>query len=185
MNTTELPQDAAALRTLAETIKQITDRQAIQDALVTYCRGIDRCDLELALSIVHLDDPQFADALRLETTASVERHRDHYLSSIHYVTNVVIRLDGDTASSESYLHGTLKYQRDGQLYHQKGGGRWLDRWAFRNGAWRISQPRKFMLEWSRLDPVAEEMTAVSKEGAQDRYSSSARDRQDLSYDFVP
>lgn len=184
MDITELPKDTAGVSALAAAIKQITDRQAIRDALVAYCRGLDRCDLELALSAFHLDDPAVAEEIRSRVTQSVDRHRDHYLSSIHYLTNETIRIDGDSATSESYTHGTLLFQRDGKLFHQKGGGRWLDKLAFRNGAWRISAPRKMILEWTRLDPVDEELTPVSKSVAGSLYSPAARDRQDLSYEFV-
>ncbi len=56
----------------------------------------------------------------------------------HQIANSVIEVDGDRASSETYLTATLwTVPRDGKQTEVCVRGRYLDRWSKRDGRWAI------------------------------------------------
>ncbi|HPG27475.1 MAG TPA: nuclear transport factor 2 family protein, partial [Myxococcota bacterium] len=88
-------------------LRALLDQQAIRDVLSRYCRGLDRMDKEMAYAVWHDGGTAFYDGIFEGTgrgfvdwvwTAheAMERHS-------HQITNVLIELDGDRASSESYV----------------------------------------------------------------------------------
>jgi hypothetical protein len=91
---------------LESAVRELQDRQAIHDCLMTYSRGIDRLDRELLLSVYHedaVDDhgvfvgtrEQFVDWV-------IPMHAAAQLSHQHCILNYTIELDGDVAHTEAY-----------------------------------------------------------------------------------
>lgn len=129
-----------------------SDMQDIRDALMRYCRGIDRGD-EVALASAYHDDAtehhgpfegRVADFIPfvIDILKTLE-------VSMHMILNVLIELDGDVAASEAYF---IAIQREGGAdVEDHIGGRYLDRFERRNGEWRIAH-RLVVLDWSRRDP---------------------------------
>lgn len=76
--------------------------------------------------------------------------------SLMCLSNIVIKLDGNFADSESYVVDTHVFERDGETYHWCAGGRYIDRFERRNGEWRIFNRISYM-DWSRIEHVDPKM----------------------------
>ena len=163
----------------ANEMQWLLDRQAIRDVLSRYCRGLDRMDRPLADTVWHEGGTAFYDGIFegtgagfldwvWESHAAMDRHS-------HQITNVLIELDGDRATSESYVTVVLwtKPDAEGNQLELVGRGRYLDRWEKRDGAWGITE-RTHLLDMSSAFPL----------GRADVSEGSTRDREDLSYGFL-
>ena len=177
--------------TLERLVGELRDRQAIHDCLMTYCRGIDRLDRELLLSVYHpdaIDDhgvfvgspEEFADwAIAMHTTT--------HLSHQHCIFNYTCDLDGDVAHTESYFMFVGLNRKGNPL--AMSGGRYIDRFEKRSGRWAISA-RLCVRDWAPLSATPESLDQASltvapldartrelmRQGPQ-----SSRDRSDPSY----
>lgn len=127
----------------------LLDRFEIQDLLYRYCRGVDRCDEVLVRSAYHPDSYDDRGYWRGNghefATFIVERLRAANSATTHAVTNVLIEVDGDTATSESLVRATL-VRRDHPATVDIVGARYLDRLSRREGVWGIDQ-RLVVLDW--------------------------------------
>jgi len=130
-------------------IDALIDRQAITDCLTRYARGIDRHDSAMVASAYHegaIDDhtvyigpgKQFAEQVNAA-------HDTIWTAHQHYVTNVTIELNGDEAHVESYWLVAGRRKADHAL--DMHGGRYVDRFARRDGIWAIAA-RICAYEWS-------------------------------------
>jgi hypothetical protein len=139
-------------------VRDLLDKQAIREVLLRYCRGIDRVDGELIRSVYHDDAVEDHGAFAGKTPdefVGYATERSHVFSATsHYVTNQLIELDGDVASSEAYFLVVHRGERDGEAYDVVAGGRYVDRFERRNGEWKIAR-RTVVHDWSRVDPVTE------------------------------
>ena len=92
-------------RTTDDAIRELADRAAIQDVMLRYARGVDRKDLALVASCF-TSDASYEGALAHGTIAdALVRLRDamaRYDSTMHFVGNQLVEINGDTASSETY-----------------------------------------------------------------------------------
>jgi hypothetical protein len=162
-----LPADAS----LEEKIAYLLDLEALRDVLLRYCRGVDRGDEELLLSVYHPD--AYEDHAHLFQGTGVdfvgrvmEMYADRPTPMQHVLTNARFEIDGDVAYGESYVvvrHASVPEDR-----HPDGFARYLDRYERRQGEWRIAY-RKLVLEWD----------GVGGDGYD--YGGSRRDRSDPSY----
>jgi len=159
---------------------EIIAHHQIRSALARAARGIDRIDKDLMLSAFHpgaLDHHGTYDGTA-EGFAdwAVARHKAGILASTHIVTNEYIEVKGNVAYCESYSTGVQRYMKDGQLYDVFAGGRYIDRFELRDGAWKIAE-RTCVVDWDRIDPVTERFEGpLTKDLTQGR-----RTREDYSY----
>lgn len=135
---------------LASAIAAIADRQAIAANLANHSRGIDRCDAALLKSVYHPDAAvsygmfngpaaDFADLIvRLIATRPMTLHRH---------CNRSIRVDGDSAVSESYVIAYLERTNEEPPLQTMVGGRYLDRHEKRGGVWKMAH-RLYVLDWN-------------------------------------
>lgn len=95
------------VETLARSVRALQDRQDIRDCVHNYCRGVDRFDRDLLLSVYHSDaiddhgifvgDPaDFADW-------AFAFHGAQQRSTQHIVTYHTCELDGDVAPHRDLL----------------------------------------------------------------------------------
>ena len=161
-------------------LEEISARVEIYDALLRYCRGIDRRDHAL------IQSAYFPDALDQRAynpdDASPKGIADRAVAgfgelpeySQHHITNVIIELDiaAGVAKVESYhiaFHPvgpetSLKFApEDGQCHLRFAGGRYLDRFECRNGEWRIAE-RVSVVDWSRDDIPGNPIWPTLREG---------------------
>jgi len=190
--------DAQTLQTLLVT----ADRQAIENLLGTYCRAIDRLDVDLLKSVYHPDGFDDHGAMKLNAHEFAEKIIDTLRAlcsySMHTVTQTVIDVKGDKAISESYYLGYhtiaggeesigtffgpayLAEQRaKGNLDRPHAymcGGRYIDVLHRRDGRWRIFH-RRMTNEYSISQPESDRGEGMPAAF----FTSSARDRTDTVY----
>jgi ketosteroid isomerase-like protein len=146
--------------TTQQRLLTLLDERDIHDVLVRYCRGVDRCDLDLITSCYHedaVDDHGTWRARGRDAAAMiVERVRPGPDTAMHFMGNVRIEVEGDTAFAESYLMAYRAFQREGKGYTRVRALRFVDRFTRRDGQWRISE-RVVADDWNRVDEVVEAM----------------------------
>ena len=156
-------------------LDELLARQAINDCLVRYIRGIDRHDEELIGSAYHegaLDDHTMYFGLGREFGPTVnafhsERWRDHQ----HVLSNVHIDFNGDGSEAhvESYWIAVgVRFDGSVDLH----GGRYVDRFDQRDGQWAIAA-RLTVSTWG-LNP--QDMAASLA-----AFPTGRQDKSDVSY----
>ena len=68
----------------------------------------------------------------------------------HQLSNILIVVDGDTATSESYVHACIRMDENDIVVR----GRYLDTWSRRDGEWRIDE-RRYENDLTQVIPVNE------------------------------
>ena len=137
----------------------LLDKQEIYEALMRYCRAIDRCDEELLRTVYHPD--AWDDHGTFNGPASefipwvMQGLHERFTLTTHIVTNVLIEVEGDTGHSESYVNSFHLEQRDGQEWEWVFSGRYVDRFERRNGAWKIAR-RTTVFDWESMRPATTE-----------------------------
>ncbi len=153
-----------------EELQELLDKQALNDLLVRYCRGVDRLDEELILSCYHpdaYDDHGTFKGSPPELVAWLKRTGPAVSFMEHKLSNIYLEIRGDVAFGESY---SAMHLQKGDLFAQ-GYGRFIDRFERRDGDWRIAR-RRVTLEWA--SPELGYDTAD--------FAPSRRDRSDPSYE---
>jgi hypothetical protein len=133
-------------------LQRLADELQIHKVLATYCRGVDRCDKAILQSAYWPDATEehgifngkawdFAEFIvPLIRTMKV---------TMHSISNTFIELDGDRATSETYVvaYHLMDAEGGGQA-EMIVGGRYLDEFQRRDGEWRISK-RLFVHDWNQ------------------------------------
>ncbi|MFJ8019452.1 nuclear transport factor 2 family protein [Streptomyces sp. NPDC096311] len=155
------------------------DERAITKVIQRFCRGADRFDGDLVRSAFHEDATAdygkvfSGPAQELGSAEKLEAlHAPTWTNHQHFVTNIDIDLDGDTAHVETYMLGVFRRVDGGGL--DVSGGRYVDRFERRNGEWRIAH-RVNVGEWNTRIPVDREVEM------RDLFVGGRRDRSDVSY----
>jgi len=158
-----------------EAVAELLAKQAITEALYKYCRAMDRMDNELGKSVFHADAPADYGGMYQGTGHGFIEYvygaHAGMLLHQHQLGNVLVTVNGDTASSESYV--TVSFRRKdetGAVVGMRSCGRYLDRWEKRGGRWAISN-RLYLHLFDETHPVA----------ASQFPSTGTRDRTDPSY----
>lgn len=132
----------------------LADRFAIDEVLVRYCRGVNRCDAdELRRGFASDATIDFGTGPH-----PVDGAIDRILANLrpmrmtqHSISNVLIRIDGDQARAETYTTSLHIVGLPGQWAEMVIGGRYLDRLARIDGEWRIAE-RVYVMDWNRQGP---------------------------------
>ncbi|WP_419946495.1 nuclear transport factor 2 family protein [Candidatus Poriferisodalis sp.] len=138
-------------------------RRQIHDALLSYCRGIDRLRPEIISAAFHpgamLHDygaePMSIEQFAEHAPGTLKRK---FAATQHRIANTTIELDSSDsdeergATVESYV---LAYHWEatadvGRLH--TFNGRYIDRFAERDGRWKIVQ-RHLRVDWSKVESV--------------------------------
>lgn len=150
-------------------LQEIADRMAITEVIYRYCRAMDRIDAGLGYSVWHEDgEADYGAIYRGSGRGFVEWvcgvHRTMRALS-HQVSNVLITLDGDRATSESCVTATLRRQDGERLVQTSAWGRYLDRWSRRGGRWAIDR-RIYLHDFDEVREIT--ATATPATGRHDR-----------------
>jgi len=152
--------DAARLKAL----DQMLAREQIRQCLVRYTRGIDRHDAALVASAYHADGEDEHGLGREVASHASSVHDTIWEAHQHFLTNITIDLDGDTAHAESYfLVAGRRKQNSATDIH---GGRYVDRFERRDGQWAITD-RIRIYEWGFPAEQAVESLKSFRLGAHD------------------
>lgn len=162
--------DALELR-----LRRMLDIQDIRDVLMRYCRGVDRGEPSLIEQAYHpdaIDDhgdfvARGADIPELFAKMSGRSP----FGGMHFIGNVLIEVEGETAYAESYFMAIKDVARDGKRHLRVRAGRYVDRFERRDGQWRIIE-RVLADEWNRIDET------VASLGGPERYRFGKRGAED-------
>ncbi|MEP6546336.1 MAG: nuclear transport factor 2 family protein [Gammaproteobacteria bacterium] len=162
-------------------VEVVWDHLQINKILATYCRAIDRCDKELLRTVYWpdaLEDHGIFNGNALEFAEFIVPLLSGMKSTMHQISNVLIELHGTHAAVETYV---VAYHAvpaaDGSMADLVVGGRYLDKFERRGGAWRIAH-RTFVMDWNQNQPS----TAIWESGLFEQLKvRGSHDRSDPSY----
>jgi len=123
-----------------DALEELVAKQAITEALHRYCHGLDRFDRAQA-DIWHPGGAASYEGIFEGTGAGfldwVWPVHETFERTSHQVTNILIEVDGDRATSETYVTVCLR----GAEADIVGRGRYHDTWSRRDGRWGVDVRR--------------------------------------------
>jgi hypothetical protein len=139
-------------------LAELLSKQEITEVLYLRGRAGDRRDPELALRCYHEGATEEHEghtgtaADFILNASMISPNSKKAVSCLwHFISNVMIELDGDEAKAESYhIAVIVREENEGSL--ARIGGRYLDRFALRDGRWAIAH-RSVIFDWSRVEPI--------------------------------
>lgn len=162
-------------------IEGVLAKQAIAEALYSYCRGLDRMDRATYDTVfapgAAMDYGQHYKGTAEGFAEWVWEAHEAMQAHSHQITNILVHVDpsGDRAASEAYVTVCLRTKPDesGKVFDVVDRGRYLDRWE-RNGAgeWRVTE-RTFL---SDIQEIVDASTSPP--------ATAVRDRTDPSYQLL-
>jgi hypothetical protein len=158
---------------MAYTLEQLSDLQLIRDAVLRYCRGIDRLDAEemkRAYWPDAVDDHGvFAGNGWTFVDRVVESHA-RWRATMHCIANHTIDLEPDGVSARGEIYNITYLFAADSTAMSTWFGRYLDRYEKRGSDWRIIH-RACVHEATRVsapgDPMALDVAAF-RSGSDDR-----------------
>lgn len=130
-------------------IGRIADIQAIANVLARHSRGVDRADAGLLASCYHHDgavDYRFFAGPAAAFADVLTGAQKSQPITLHRTAQMWIALDGDRATSESYVMAYASGADEiGQAMQRLICGRYLDAHARRGGEWRLTH-RTYVLD---------------------------------------
>jgi len=166
-------------------LQAVADKQDILDVIMRFCRGVDRLDEDLLRSCYHAesydDHGHYKGDGQAFAAYIVTSLRERTSMTSHRVANVLIELDPDDydrARAESYVLAYLRRTGDdGRARLDLFAGRYVDRFARREGVWRIAS-RVVVHDWSSSIVLEGDFPMVL-----DIFNQGRRDRSDLVYEI--
>jgi len=163
---------------MSDAVSQLADKAAIRDLIYTYCRAVDRLDVPLGHSIWHEDGVAdygaFYQGDGRGVIDAICKSHENLDSHSHQVSNILIRLEGIRAWSESYVTGTMRRKADGKVFQIGIWARYLDAWEKRGGRWGLVK-REVMHDHDEV----REVTPAGQPGR------ATRGPDDPSYAYLP
>ena len=130
----------------ARALEEVATKAVTTEGLYRYCRGVDRMDRAVTLSLWHPGGtadyrPWYSgDAAGLVDWLWVAHAT--VVAHVHQVHNVLIELDGSRAASEAYFTAVLRIEPSpGRLVDRIVRGRYLDLWSAPAGVWAVDHRR--------------------------------------------
>jgi uncharacterized protein (TIGR02246 family) len=121
----------------------LEDKDAIREAMAAYCQALDSCRFADVAGLFAEDGIWTTDYGTAQGRAAIEKQ----LSSVvprkgegpqrkHYITNIIIKVDGDSAKSVSDY---LIIREAGADLIPVMGGTYRDEWVRQDGTWRFKK----------------------------------------------
>ena len=139
----------------AEKLAQLLAKDAIREVLYLYCHATDRADHAQLLACFHADaelDFGYFTGGPHDLIAFSTSFLARFSGTHHCLSNPVIRIDGETAETLSYISAVhSQWRRRSGTFDMIGWGRYVDRFERRAGDWKIAH-RKVMFDWTMEFP---------------------------------
>jgi hypothetical protein len=138
------------IKTVSQLKDELADREAIRDCLFRYSRAVDRCDMALLRTVYWpgaMDYHSGFSGTAEEFILWAEPGLRAMAHKVHMLGNILIDLNGDKASVETYFWA-VGVIPDGAARETTCAGRYLDRFERRDDEWRVAE-RMVLLEWFR------------------------------------
>lgn len=123
-----------------ERFQEIIDKQDIQDLMIHYAERIDAKDPAGAAACfaadgigVYWGDYKGPEAIAERLTGILEP----FSATSHHLSNVQIKLDGETATVLSYVYAFHRFAETNEAMHY--WGRWVDELRKDLGRWRFTR----------------------------------------------
>ena len=125
-------------------LDELVAKDAIREQIYNYARAVDRMDKELLTRVWHPDGTaNFVSSYEGTVAGFVERVwslHEPLVAHSHQMTNILIKVDGDTAVSETYVMTSLHAQpTEESATTRLARGRYADTWSKRDGRWAIDE----------------------------------------------
>jgi hypothetical protein len=140
---------------MTDELDTLLAEQAITEVLYRYCHAVDRMDPDLGAMIWHEEGRAHYEGIFDGTGAEFiefvfEQHRGCDATS-HQLTNVLIDVEGERATSESYVTACIRTFGVDVVVR----GRYVDSWSRRAGVWRIAE-RRYTNDITQIIPVGDQ-----------------------------
>ena len=160
-------------------LHELAAKEAIRDQIHNYARGLDRMDRTLALQVWHPDGTaDYLGQYKGLGSGFIDyawRAHEKIMGHTHQMTNIVIKVNGDTAVSETYLIASLRSEPTAESSSTNLiRGRYADKWSKRDGRWAIDH-RVMVVDFSTRHDAA----------GPNRQGFMRRDRTDPTYQVFP
>ena len=145
-------------------------------------RGLDRCDKELLQTCFHegaTDDHGLFKGDASEFCEWVINELGKYERTQHFISNVNIKFDNETARTEAYFFAHHVVPGEVGKKDVIAAGRYLDQFELRNDEWKIVH-RKALYDWSRVDETKDGWSAPP---ISEILTRGQQGKDDLSYAF--
>lgn len=140
---------------LEAAVQELVDRAAVCDLLLHYAHAVDRRDLE-AVAACFTPGALYKGSLgegTIEIALAALRDRIvQYASTMHFIGNQLVQIDGDRGSAETYAIAYHRLTGEDGPRNLTVGVRYLDDVVRTPQGWRISR-REVRLEWERFDEL--------------------------------
>lgn len=137
-------------------VQGLLDKQEIYEAVMRFCRGVDRLDADLIKSAYHSDGYDDHGVIKGNVDEFVEifvpMAKKYFISTSHIICNQLIDIHDDVARCESYYIAVTVQKQGGEEIQETHYGRYIDRFEKRAVGWRIAH-RLAVLDASRSDVV--------------------------------
>jgi ketosteroid isomerase-like protein len=124
-------------------VDRLLAEHAIRHALVEYCRGVDRGDVDRVLAVYHedaVDHHGTWDGLAHEDLpAALQRLLDRTRSTVHFLGPSTFTWEESTVHVETDVLALHLVPVEGGTNVEHLHGHYLDRFSCRDGDWRIAE----------------------------------------------
>jgi SnoaL-like domain len=146
--------------------RELAAKQAIAELSYRYMRGLDRLDRELLASVFHADarvNYGFFAGRAADFVDFAMRALESHGANHHMIGQVLIELRGAQATGEIYFQAFHRIVEAGAEKDLFIAGRYVDRYALRDGAWKIAF-RSEVNDWARTEAAADGYFRASPQG---------------------
>jgi hypothetical protein len=150
------------MATADPTLQAMIDEFQLQKLVHSYCRAVDRGDIEQLKDLYHSDavdahggfSAGTADQFLQELIAA----RPYLRTMQHNITTVNFAISGHVAEGEIYSIAVHTLAGKGRDIDVVVGGRYLDKYEKRDGIWKFIE-RTIVTDWARVaDPSTTDMS---------------------------
>lgn len=127
-------------------VRELSDRLAINDLLIRYTRAIDTKDWNLLDTCFTPDaDVDYTPTGGIagkypEVRAWLAKALAPFPITVHYVTNSIVKLDGDRATARTLVYNPMFFGNpDGTLHDFTVGATYVDELVWTADGWRIAK----------------------------------------------
>ena len=135
-------------------LQEMLDEHQLRKLVHRYCRAVDRGDVAMLRSLYH-DDAQdahggFSSGPATDFIDQMAAARPYLRSMQHHVTTLNFAIDGHVAEGEVYAIATHTFAAGDHDIDVIVGGRYLDKYARRDGGWKIVE-RAIVTDWAHVN----------------------------------
>ncbi|XMB66692.1 nuclear transport factor 2 family protein [Mycoplasmatota bacterium zrk1] len=176
-------------KTMEQIVREVWDRQEIEQLMYRHARSLDRMDGELMKSCYWEDaieehqDPIYPELFHwndnaLKFVPEAMKGFTALKATQHRISNILIELDGDKATAETYVWAYHVGEENGVDKEGILGGRHYFDLEKRDNEWRIKY-RLTIFDWNQN----KDASAIWSDNFSEKYRAK-RDYTEASYNFI-